>query len=66
MNESIFELYRKFTKGVKYFREKWASGQDSPPVRAQLSIFEREVVNPFDRECSRLSTEERLELENMI
>jgi len=59
-------LYLKFLKGVSYFKDEWIKQNDNPSVRRQLSHFEREVIQPFDAACLKLSDKERQDLEDLI
>ena len=64
--DNALDLYRKFTKGVAYFRVQFAAGNANPAVRRQLVDFEREVIDPFDAACFGLSPEDRRAMEDQI
>ena len=59
----IKTLYSQFMKGAKYFNEQYAKGSRNPVVLRQVTDFERQVVNPMDAACQRLTAEQRKELE---
>lgn len=56
-------LYAKFARGLKYFSRLFEKNQVTNIVIRQLEVFNREVVDPMDRVCVKLSKEERNDLE---
>ena len=60
-------LYRQLIKGAAYFNKQYADGNRHPIVQKQIADFERQVVNPFDRECAKMTAEQcRNILENQL
>jgi len=50
MNERFLRHYKKFWEGILYIRQQFREGKDTPFFRRELARFEREVIEPMDRE----------------
>lgn len=59
----ISTLYKQFLKGIAYFKKNWADGTITPPLLRQLDAFQRDVVNPLDEKCLKLTTNQRAALQ---
>lgn len=62
--ETINRIYRQFLKGVAYFKDRFARGLATPPVRRQLAEFEWTVMKPLDESCAKMTAAERRKLED--
>ena len=58
------DLMNQFRKGVAYFKDQFLFDAPPPPIRRQLILFEREVMDPMDKIFARLLPAERLIVEN--
>lgn len=55
----LIKLHSQFVKGVAFFNERYAQGQQSHPwVTDKIALFEKQVIEPFDRACLRARPDE--------
>lgn len=58
--EEFLSLYKKFKSGLKWISGSMASKPMNPWLKSEIDRFERDVVDPMDREFEKLNQEIRL------